>query len=183
MQYMFVLKDKGLPTQGWWLKISTLEELKEYDDNVESSRIARGFDSFLHSKEFGIGDKHCSKLGWLIALESENTKTSPMMAACTIANRSLALKTKYICEGYDIYINRVGGWNYGKHEYTDWCRRDKLIFPDFKKNDIKIEQFPGGEHFYAYIDDMQVRDGDKLKWDSYEEAYAYASALITETET
>ena len=35
-----------------------------------------------------------------------------------------------------------------------------------------------GNHYYAYIDDVQVRDGDKLKWDSYDEAYSYASSLV-----
>ena len=35
-----------------------------------------------------------------------------------------------------------------------------------------------GTHWYAYLGDMQIRDNDKLKWDSYEEAYEYAQQFI-----
>ena len=53
-----------------------------------------------------------------------------------------------------------------------------MIFPDFKIDQIKIESFPGGKHFYAYIDNMPVRDGDTIKWDTYKEAYDYAATLV-----
>ena len=39
-----------------------------------------------------------------------------------------------------------------------------------------------GEHYYAYIDKMQVHDGDILKWDTYEEAYAHALAIVGDKE-
>ena len=45
-----------------------------------------------------------------------------------------------------------------------------------------MKQFPGGEHYYAYIGDMQVRDGDTLKWNSYQEAYEMALSLLEENE-
>ena len=79
-------------------------------------------------------------------------------------------------------INSVGG--YYRYYPTDkeyaFVRRKELIFPDFKKDDIRIKQFPGGEHYYAYIGDMQVRDGNTLKWDSYQDAYEMALSLLEE---
>ena len=37
-----------------------------------------------------------------------------------------------------------------------------------------------GEHYYAYIGNMQVRDGDILKWNTYEEAYSKALEYISQ---
>ena len=39
MKYRFVLRDKGTSLQGWWLKISTLEELLNYREKTESLMI------------------------------------------------------------------------------------------------------------------------------------------------
>ena len=74
-----------------------------------------------------------------------------------------------------MYFNPNGGWHYDKKKaYIQWYDSDKLIWPDFKENQIKIERFPAGEHYYAYVGNMQVRDGDTLKWNTYEEAYEHA---------
>lgn len=47
---------------------------------------------------------------------------------------------------------------------------------------MEVKSFPGGDHFYAYIGDMQVRDGDILKWDTYDEAYNQALSILDENE-
>ena len=78
-----------------------------------------------------------------------------------------------------IYINRLGGYHGDStQEKLPFVHRDKLVFPNFKENEIRIKQFPNGEHWYAYIDDVQVRDGDTLKWNTYEEAYTQAKKYI-----
>ncbi len=64
------------------------------------------------------------------------------------------------------------GWN------TQFCRRKSLVFPNFKKSDIRIRKYDYGSHYYAFVGDMQVRDGDKLKWNTYEEAYLNAEKLV-----
>ena len=81
-----------------------------------------------------------------------------------------------------IYINRVGGYHgyYKDSKENGFVRRKELVFPDFKKDEIRIKKFSNGEHYYAYIDDMQVRDGDTLKWNTYEEAYKQAIYFIEE---
>ena len=65
-----------------------------------------------------------------------------------------------------------------KHLKNGFVRRKELVFPNFKRDEIRIKKFPNGEHYYAYIDDMQVRDGDTLKWNTYEEAYNQALSMI-----
>ena len=46
MKYRFVLRDKGTPLQGWWLKISTLEELLNYHERTES-QVVTGFNRLV----------------------------------------------------------------------------------------------------------------------------------------
>ena len=58
-----------------------------------------------------------------------------------------------------------------------------MIFPTFCRSDIRAEQFKGGKHWYAYIGDMQVRNGDIMKWDTEEEARRAAEKLVTERDS
>lgn len=186
MSYEFVLKDKGTINQGWWLKISTHKELIEYINTVDSNRMIKGWENATNCREFNsINDikeggplkPHATPLGYYIGLYSSNREISSIQAVVEIQDQKYKAMLIQILKGNNIYINRQGGWHFGKNDYSDWCHRDKIIFPDFRVNQIKVEKFPGGDHFYAYIDDMQVRDGDILKWNTYEEAYEYAKKI------
>ena len=46
------------------------------------------------------------------------------------------------------------------------------------KDQIRIEQFPMGDHFYTYADNMHIHDSDTCKWDTYEKAYDYALSIL-----
>lgn len=84
---------------------------------------------------------------------------------------------KDIRENGACYINHVGGKTFNLN-YTQFCRRKELVFPDFKIEDIRVKQFSGGKHWYAFVGDMQVRDGDILKWDTEDEAYHKALEIV-----
>ena len=174
MKYRFVYKNGG-----WWLKISSIEELVDYMEKTKlKNPIAQGFRSVLNSKEYGYGIDHVNNTGYLIGLRAENNHMSLIESAFSLALETDNAKIEELNKGNNLYFNRCGGWHYGKNDYTQWCDKDKLIFPNFKTNQIKIEQFPNGEHFYAYVDSMQVRDGDTLKWNTYEEAYNQALQYV-----
>lgn len=178
MKYRFIYKNGG-----WWLKISTTSELLEYHNMVESSRVAKGYESFLRSKEFfETGYKPmANSLGQLIGYRRENDSSkSSIEIACDIQYEKYKTQLEYLRKGYNIYINSCGGWHFGKNDFKQWVDRNKIVFPNFTKDQIKIEKFSGGEHFYAYIDDMQIRDNDTLKWNTYEEAYNHALEYIND---
>ncbi len=78
-----------------------------------------------------------------------------------------------------VFINAVGGHTWGI-ETVQFCRRKRLVFPCFKREDIRIKQFNGGRHWYAYVGDMQLRDGDCLKWNTKAAAQAAAEAIVAE---
>ena len=76
-----------------------------------------------------------------------------------------------------VYINPVGGHTYDL-EYTQFCRRKDLVFPDFKESDIRIQKYEAGCHYYAFIGDMQVRNGNQMKWNTRDAAYQMAKSII-----
>ena len=185
MKYRFIHKEND----GWWLKIDNLDDLQKYYDTVDCHRMAKGFESTINCREFftteDLKEKgpqplkpHATTLGYYIGMHASNNHMSAFRAIIDIQTRKFQSQAEEILKGNNIYINRNGGWHFGKNDYTQWCDKDELVFPDFKKNQIKIEKFPGGDHFYAYIDSMQVRDGDTLKWNTYEEAYSQACKYI-----
>ena len=60
-----------------------------------------------------------------------------------------------------------------------YIHKKDLVFPEFSEKDIRITKFPYGRHYYAYIGMTEVKDGDEIKWNTYEEAYKRAKAYIT----
>lgn len=76
-----------------------------------------------------------------------------------------------------VYINPVGGQTFDV-EYSQFCRRKELVFPEYKREDIRVKQFNGGQHWYAYIGDTQVRNGDQMKWNTHDAAFEAAAALV-----
>lgn len=67
----------------------------------------------------------------------------------------------------------MGNWN------STILPKKTADIPSFKREEIRVKQFKGGQHWYAYIGDMQIRDGDQLKWNAQEAAQAAAEALVT----
>ena len=55
--------------------------------------------------------------------------------------------------------------------------REDLVFPNYTVDDIRIKKFNGGCHFYVYAGDAQLRDDNRLKWNSYTDAYNFAVSV------
>ena len=175
MDYLFVFKNGG-----WWLKIDTVEKLTDYLE-ITDSRFGQAFNSLIHSKEFGMGMEHADETAFAIGMYGQNRKLSPLSATIDFRNRIIQNQYDAVLTHGCIYIKQNGGyhWPSTKDEKSEaFVRKTVLIFPDFKEDEIRVKRFPGGEHFYAYIGNMEVRDGDTIKWNTYEEAYNQAKRLI-----
>lgn len=177
MKYLFVYKN-----DTWWLKITTIDELFNYSDKT-NARWGKAFDSLIHSKEFySDGMEHASNLAFVIGMMGSRNKMNAIEATAELRSKIFDAQLDLIMEGHTLFINENGGYHYdyeGDKPYTQFIWRDELVFPNFSKNEIRIKKFTGGQHFYAYIGDMQVRDGDNLKWDTYEEALKQAEKVVT----
>ena len=185
-KHLFVLCGDG-QLQGWWLKLTNAEELAEYHAE-HNGRYGRAFQNILDERNAGsegiLHGKNAAEmpLTYAIYYHALNRRISPIEACIeisgSVANAQLeALKS----QGF-IYVNRMGGWCWkpmGTIRQT--FLKEGFSFPDFGKDDIRISRWPGGQHYYAHIGSMEVRDGDTIKWDSYQEAYEKALACIGTT--
>jgi hypothetical protein len=54
----------------------------------------------------------------------------------------------------------------------------RFLWPNWQADDIRTEQWTEGYHWYAYVGDVQVKEGDTVKWASEEEARAAAFRYI-----
>jgi hypothetical protein len=185
-KFKFVLKDKGTRNQGWWLQLSSIEELTAYIEKTSPTRYGNVFENFLLGKEYNDTSKehvpHPTEADLTAAIHQyAGMQNMNFIDAMMSVRNEVALRQLHeIQEHGSIFINCVGGYHSASKydKCYDIVYRDDLIFPNFKKSDIRITKFPYGQHYYAYIDDMQVKDGDTLKWNTYEEAYAQAERIL-----
>lgn len=192
MEWLFVLKDRYTTNAGYWLKITNLDDYFKYMELVNTNRYQKVFENYLYGKEYGgITNEHGphmkeAALTNLIVLEASNqnekngTNFNILDAISNFSNRVMDTQIELLKSTGALYFNRSGGYHCYDPDSKEngFVRRKELIWPDFKKDEIRIKSFPGGEHFYAYIDDMQVRDGDTLKWNTYDEAYKQALSML-----
>lgn len=190
--FTFVLRDKGTSNQGWWLKISNADELCEYYKEIAPTRNGRVFENYVYGKEWNFAhqgyknESHCPHSGEAALTDavvrySGNNNLTILQGIQRFTQMVALQQLEEIKEHGVIYINQVGGYTWrGKNdeEYA-FVKREKLVFPDFKKDQIKISKFPYGSHYYAYIGDLQVKDGDKIKWNTYYEAYRQAEKMLS----
>lgn len=181
IEYTFIFMNGG-----WWLKISTIKELTDYLIATDS-RWEQALNNLLNSKEFTKhGMEHAGAIATAIGFYGTNRNLNGVDATLLLREQLVDDQLNEIRNGNTVVINRNGGYfilrdkdlSGDTKKYSQWCKKKELIFPDFKKNELKIERFPMGTHWYAYLGDMQIRDNDRLKWDSYEEAYEYAQQFI-----
>lgn len=186
MEYIFIFANGG-----WWLKIDSVEKLTDYHMKTGNGRYENAFSMYLHggrpeevlknmSLEDRIAKMNDRNFKYMQAAVMQAEKDNgTIMDGFRWMNMEIGMnQLRHIQQHGAVYINCVGGHTFGL-EYTQFCRRKELVYPDFKKADIRIKQFDGGEHFYAYIGDMQIHDEGQIKWNSHEEAYKKALELIS----
>lgn len=175
MEYLFVYKNGG-----WWLKITRPEQLFDYWDKIDS-RWSNVLDDLYNCQEFGKGMKHADYLTYAVGLYGEKRNLSMIQAVANFAGEIKGNQLDCLLEKGALFINSKGGYHF-PHEkdepYTQFYRKMELVWPEFEEKDIRIKRFPGGEHFYAYIGNVEVKNGDQIKWNTYEEAYKAAKELI-----
>ena len=173
-KYLFVFKNGG-----WWLKINSISKLLDYYEKTDS-RWSDALSSLINSKEFCKGKYHASDLAYAIGFFGSNNGMDAIRAAISFREDIINSQMDALKKYGSIYINEKGGYHFEitEEKHDQFLYKDELIYPDFKKEEIRVKKFPGGTHFYAYIGNMEVRDGDIVKWNTYQEAYDVAAKLV-----
>mgnify|MGYP007070231251 CR=1 FL=1 len=173
MSYLFVKEPKG-----WFLKIQTVDELLQYV--TQNQLFNKDKEQFKKLQSYDNNDHTLvthSEFGWFITNGIKNGLSCDE-AYDLLANCQLQSMLKVLNETGAIYVNRNGGFHGNYIAYDNFVHRKTLDFPRFYSKDIRIKRFEDGTHWYAYVGDMQVHDGDILKWNSYDEAYNQAKKYV-----
>lgn len=161
--------------KSWWLKISTVEEMCNYF----TEEWERRKNACLEDKERVKAKFHSSNyLTGACDVISSTRHISFEDALDSLQKQLYKDWYKFLYEGKTIYVNGVGGYNFSQEEKRIY-KKEGYDFPCFSENDIRILQWPGGKHYYAYIGDLEIRDGDTMKWNSKEEALTVAKMYIS----
>lgn len=172
MSYTFVFTQKD----GWWLKITNLEALIEYW-KIYTDMFEASYERLPQTKEFGRGMLHADTIGTMIAFYAKSNKLLHSEAKEELLCNLKKEQYKAFLENGVIFINKEHGWNTIGRKAEQFVHRSELIFPDFVKGEIKVERFMLGHHYYVFMDGVQLRDGDCVKWNTPEEAYAFARKI------
>ena len=167
----------------WWFVCNDLEKLFEYKDKTDSR-----YDLALENGYENKPNRY-SKIYKAAVQIAQRTGCSVLEGLVDLSNRALECQINSLLEGYEIWINSVGGWNIGLKNVEAITYMNKLIFLDCKKEDIKVSKFgemEGGKHYYAKIGTIEiceyVDDEKIIKWDTYDEAYQHTLKYCEELE-
>ena len=148
MDYLFVMEDGG----GWWLKVDSMEKLTDYFEHTLPVKYEGAINLYRQS----LFDK-----------TEEETVLEHIMSK-PLAERIALMKTN------DFQLMYVAILLAEKQEHATFLDGFRLLNLEVGE----ISQFTGGTHYYAYVGDMQIGDGEILKWNSYEEAYKKACEAV-----
>ena len=162
--------------KAWMLVIDSIEKLNDYMDMVWDIRwkdleydIAR-----LREKLHPTSD--IIDICYVLARAKG---TNVLQEFWALRETQVKDMTHLILEGKTLYINTAGGYTPNMENVTNRYNSEKLRWPVFGEDDIRIKQWPGGTHYYAYIGPVQVKIGDTLKWSSESDARTAAMAYVT----
>lgn len=172
MSYTFVYNAKD----GWWLKIATLEALMAYWERYDDV-LGKSEEKIPQTKEFGRGMLHANEVDTVLALHARNNHLSISEAKVALLSEIKQAQYRAVCKGNTIYINKCGGWNDTPRETEQFVHKSSPSFPDFRRGEMKIERFPLGNHFYLFIDGVQIKNGEQAKWNTYEDAEQYGKQI------
>lgn len=174
MSYTFICT----PSKNWYIKISSIEHLIDYWNNIFNPRLKQALDTIENTKEYGKTMQHCDKFQMLIGITAKGENLTYEEAYEKIVYEHRIGQYQALCNGNTIYINKNFGWDVADKEIEQFIHKNNFDFPIMKSERIKIEQFPMGVHFYVFIDGVQLKQKDNLKFNSYQEAFEFAQRYI-----
>ena len=157
----------------WYIEISDIEQLNEYRKATDY----RFEKALCDTSENALETNKYLQLARIYAQKSGNSLADGMIE---LSEKMYKTQVDNLLNYGVLYLNESGGYNTIvnpiKHLY-----KDKLVFPNYTKEDIRIPQWgqeAKGNHYYAYIGKIQVMDRDVIKWDTYKEAYEQALKYV-----
>ena len=171
---------------GWFLRIDSVEDIILYMAQCEMLDKDKAHYKTLESSPNCHDDhtlvSHTAFGGFVGRIKRDTgveTDEAYDLIKCIQAGSMLKVMES---SGHTLLVNNKGGFKIKREDVKPKASvwRSELQFPHYYTSDIRIKRFDDGKHYYAYIGDTQVKDGDVLKWDTYDEAYDHAKQFAAD---
>lgn len=180
----------------WLLVIDNVQDLWSYHERWLISKVPEAWTNLV---DVQLGKAHiATQIGMLINFSASQKPASLIELTVDVSEKVIKTKMDTLEKYGKIYVNKLGG--YFPHtediEVIDEFETEdtRVVFPNYTEKDIRIKQWPGGTHYYAYVGDFQVKfDKDKIpysikrydvvdgvvsKWNTEEDAKAAAKSFL-----
>lgn len=186
-KYHFVLIGDPNDTKEkkiWYLHPTSKQILYEHWETYVKRFLSEGIQQVTNAI-FGYYKQHYThSFAGLIDTRCRITGEAPIIAALKLENELLNNRINSFNADEPIYFDKGATTFMLRKPYEilgeKWS--DKMIFPDDEnptEDDIRIIQWPGGQHYYAKIGSLDVVDEDgNQKWDNRDEALIAAQRFI-----
>ena len=182
-KYKFV-KIKNILTDtvydDWYLLCDNITQIEEHFNLYIRGIISDAFKEF--SEKLYENDPSDFKSEWGILckkiseLNNVPFQIASMQCENDLLNNRLDLFYK---RGSILLSNKIKHFDPIDFEVNDELIKNNITWPTYSINDIKIIQWPNGEHYYAKIGDMDVVDNmGNQKWNTYNEAFFNAKKFL-----
>ena len=173
MKHTFVHDGKA-----WWLKITSQEELDDYMIDVYMQGESYAIKDHLRLKRNNIRGHYTSYLANVCDSLASFKDTSFFSELGFLKEQFYKNASDVLAEHGQVYINSGGGFNW-KREAKQIYQKEGFDFPMFSVEDIRVKKWPEGNHWYAYIGNVQLTNGDQVKWNTKEEAELFAKQYVS----
>ena len=148
---------------GWFLKLDSLGMLNRYVKEIWDIRKGECLSDLerIKKKLHPTGD-----IASVCQILADVKGTDTWHEFKVLRESQYAKMTRMILEGRTLYVNANGGYSITMGEAVNRYESETLMWPVFSEEDIRIKKWPGGNHYYAYIGPIQVKESDTQKWDS-----------------
>ena len=186
-KYKFV-KVKNVLTDtvydDWYLLCDNIPQIEEHFNLYIRGLISDAFKEF--SKKLYENDPSDFKSEWGILckkiseLNNVPFQIASMQCENDLLNNRLDLFYK---RGSILLSNKIKHFDPIDFEVKDELIKNNITWPTYSINDIKIIQWPNGEHYYAKIGIMDIVDKNgNQKWNTYDEAFNQAKFFLKNEE-
>jgi len=180
MKFQKIKDTKTNIEYDWMLVIETKEELMTYSEVSLPSKVRLVWDNLIDVQK---GRAHINTpLAQYISISADGSKSlfeNTVMLLDKVLNGKLEMIEKY----GKIFQNKNGGYMSSHKDLEvidEFERKDNgLIFPQYTEKDIKVKQWEGGTHWYAYVGDIWCKDYEGIKkFDTKERALEVAESNL-----
>jgi hypothetical protein len=160
--------------KGYYL-IENMDDLRIYNENIANNQFEKSYKELSDKVTF----KKMSHLEDDIAHScdciSKATGQGSLYLLCVTLGHRNASMIKLVAKGNKVAINMAGGYMPLPSDAVIVLRDSKK----YTKDDIKTKKFEDGQHWYAFVRDIQVTDQfGANKWNTADYAYQMAEKFM-----